>query len=207
MLDISCDDAATTCAGWLPFLPCFVPLRTPTDCDRCGCGRLDHRRDDCGDIYCTGCAHCSGYRPIPDPEHAELSTSASCADICTCGAEHAEGAVYYVSAVRGATSNAGHRMPGVALLLGPYSNHAVALGNVDIARDLANEVSPMEAPWLGYGTLALRPGAELSCGVLEAIWTQKMQAQDEAAAAAVAEPTQRRPRASRTRKQKKVEGR
>lgn len=66
--------------------------------------------------------------------------------LCSCGAEHPEGARYYVSVV-----DAGR----VGLLAGPFDDHADALALVDSARALAVSLNPW-AHFYAFGTVARR---------------------------------------------------
>ena len=58
---------------------------------------------------------------------------------------------YYVSAVGGAASNAGHRDPGLWLVAGPYGTHAEAIGLVDAVRLHACGLDS-RGSWLAWGT-------------------------------------------------------
>lgn len=123
--------------------PCPRPVRPCL----CGHGAAMHWEDwGCEDPTC-GCSRWTSPGNRERGVNPGLSTSASCLDDCTCGAEHAAGTAYYVTCTRTRTG-----APGIALLLGPYASHSVALAMVDTARRLAMQVD-VRAAWYAYGTI------------------------------------------------------
>ena len=67
---------------------------------------------------------------------------------CPCGERHPDGARYYVS-----VADAGR----VALLAGPFTEHAAALGYVDAARQAANDLDQW-SHFYAFGTVAMPAG-------------------------------------------------
>lgn len=65
--------------------------------------------------------------------------------LCSCGADHIEGANYYVSVVDG---------PRSALLAGPFGSHVKALFAVDEVRRVVEEADPW-AWFYSFGTVAM----------------------------------------------------
>lgn len=128
----------------------------------CDCGHSS--REHTLDAGCIDSCPCHRWQHTP-AWHTDLSVNASCSDVCTCGGEHAEGAVYFVSAVRGQTDNTGTRPAGVAFLLGPYASHSYALSMVETGRALAHKANPYQAMGIAVGTVAWN-GAEPPTGVL-----------------------------------------
>ena len=137
--------------------PRCAPRPVERPCDRCGHAFEEHDPVFGG----AGCMHhlrwptivpCACSRWVPHDGNADASTlrtDATCHDDCLCGQTHPPGAAYYVTCRRD------HRVTEVALLLGPFHSHAVALGFVDTARRAAERVD-LRAVWYAYGTMAFR---------------------------------------------------
>lgn len=91
-------------------------------------------------------AQCGRHRKVGElcTQHAKIAAE------CSCGGEHTEGANYYVSMVDADN----HKR--VALLAGPFTNHADALGLVRRATDEAVRCNQ----WYhfnAFGTMAMAP--------------------------------------------------
>lgn len=159
--------------------PC--PERRGPRCD-CGCSASEHEHSGyCANHFCG----CTGWRRSQArSEQTTLSITASCADVCTCGGEHREGAAYYVSAVSYRQGK-----PFVALLLGPYDSHSLALSLRAKGRLLMERVAPYDEMDAAVGTLAFRADVEHKPGKLN----DMLDAED-AAAQVTAEPTAKKPR-------------
>jgi hypothetical protein len=151
-----CDvDAMSRCLRGAPASCAPLPVVRP-------CGRCGHALDEHDEVFGgAGCMHhlrwptivpcaCSQWvRQEPAAVASTLRTDSACQEDCLCGEHHPLGAVYYVTCRRD------HLVTAVALLLGPFHSHAVALGLVDTARRAAERVDP-RAVWYAYGTTALR---------------------------------------------------
>lgn len=106
-------------------------------CSRCGCGRVHHDEDP---------SACALFRSDvgTHPEHTDLSTIASCLDVCTCGTCAGDAPPFYVSVIDDERKRK-------ALLLGPYVTHSFALSMVPTGRRLAERVDA-RAVWYAFGT-------------------------------------------------------